>query len=143
MVISFLQHKQKENGTYNSSIDFASSSTTSAKTTTMTTTTATTTTADTESPGKATETTSTTRTASSSSYSAVVTNANAPMAATTATVRNARSGKSDNLASLLLGFLELYGKKFDYQNTGITITNGGYATTVFLVIVCGEFIAVV
>eukprot|EP01114_Cavostelium_apophysatum_P017166 TRINITY_DN5034_c0_g2_i1.p1 TRINITY_DN5034_c0_g2~~TRINITY_DN5034_c0_g2_i1.p1 ORF type:complete len:962 (+),score=288.02 TRINITY_DN5034_c0_g2_i1:260-3145(+) len=33
--------------------------------------------------------------------------------------------KSKNLGALLLDFLELYGKKFDYQNMGITICNGG------------------
>lgn len=30
-----------------------------------------------------------------------------------------------NLGELLLGFLDLYGRKFDFENVGITIKNGG------------------
>lgn len=35
-------------------------------------------------------------------------------------------GQDDaNLGELLLGFLKLYGRKFDYEHMGITIKNGG------------------
>jgi len=34
--------------------------------------------------------------------------------------------KSPNLGALLLGFLELYGKQFDFDNMGVSISDGGY-----------------
>lgn len=36
-----------------------------------------------------------------------------------------KSNENVNLDVLLLDFLELYGQKFDYENTGISIENGG------------------
>ncbi|XP_055317715.1 non-canonical poly(A) RNA polymerase protein Trf4-1-like [Sitodiplosis mosellana] len=36
-----------------------------------------------------------------------------------------RADENPNLGELLLDFFELYGKKFDYENYGLTIRNGG------------------
>lgn len=36
-----------------------------------------------------------------------------------------KSNANVNLGALLLDFLELYGQKFDYETTGISIGNGG------------------
>ncbi len=33
--------------------------------------------------------------------------------------------KKKNLGTLLLDFLEYYGRKFDFETTGISISNGG------------------
>ena len=38
---------------------------------------------------------------------------------------NAKSNEDLNLGELLLGFLELYGRKFDYETTGISVLDGG------------------
>lgn len=37
---------------------------------------------------------------------------------------NGNSNSNSNLGDLLLGFLELYGQKFDYENIGIYVGNG-------------------
>lgn len=36
-----------------------------------------------------------------------------------------KANEDINLGVLLIDFLELYGRKFDYENTGISIGNGG------------------
>jgi DNA polymerase sigma len=42
--------------------------------------------------------------------------------------------KKLNLGVLLIDFLDYYGRKFDYDSTGITISSGGYFYTLRFIV---------